>query len=71
LSRPVALIVVAVLHFIEDAHDPYGCIATLTEALAPGSYLAMSHGTTDFMSAAEQAKFKQSEERERSRNRDP
>ncbi|HEU5158977.1 MAG TPA: SAM-dependent methyltransferase [Streptosporangiaceae bacterium] len=71
LSRPVALMVVAVLHFVEDAADPYRCVATLTDALAPGSYLAMSHGTSDFMSPEERAKFERSEARERTRNRDP
>jgi hypothetical protein len=70
-SRPVALMVVAVMHFIEDADDPYGCIAALTGALAPGSYLAMSHGTSEFMSTEERAKYEQSENRERTRNRDP
>jgi SAM-dependent methyltransferase len=48
LNRPVALLLVAVLHFIPDAEDPAGIVATLRDALAPGSYLALAHGTTDF-----------------------
>ncbi|HEU5158974.1 MAG TPA: SAM-dependent methyltransferase [Streptosporangiaceae bacterium] len=71
LSRPVALMLVAVMHFVEDADDPYGCVATLTDALAPGSYLAMSHGTTELLPAEQRVKFEQwVEQEERSRNRD-
>ncbi len=44
----MALLLVAVLHFVEDSEDPAGIVATLTEALAPGSYLVLSHGTLDF-----------------------
>ncbi len=47
-SRPVALLLVAVLHFIEDSEDPAGIINALTERLVPGSYLVLSHGTLDF-----------------------
>ena len=39
LNRPVALLLVAVLHFVEDADDPYGAVAELRDALAPGSLL--------------------------------
>lgn len=46
--EPVALLLAAVLHFIPDADDPGGITAALLEALAPGSYLVLSHGTTDF-----------------------
>jgi hypothetical protein len=48
-SRPVALLLFAVMHFVLDADDPYGHVARLTEGLPPGSYLAMSHATADFM----------------------
>jgi hypothetical protein len=44
-SQPVGLILVAVLHFIADADDPWQIVATLREALAAGSYLVLSHGT--------------------------
>jgi hypothetical protein len=71
LSRPVALMAVAVLHFIENSDDPYGHIATLTGALAPGSYLAMSHGTRDFMSKEAREKFESWAEGDRTRSRDP
>ena len=47
-TQPVALLMMAVLHFIRDGDDPAGLVATYREALPPGSYLALSHGTTDF-----------------------
>ncbi|MFE2293729.1 SAM-dependent methyltransferase [Streptomyces sp. NPDC059452] len=45
LDRPVALLLVAVLHFIEDADDPRGAVAGLREALAPGSLLILTHAS--------------------------
>src|SRR6201996_4906695 len=38
-SQPVAVLLVAVLHFIQDADDPYGIVTTLLEAVPSGSYL--------------------------------
>ena len=71
LGRPVALMLIAVMHFIPDEDDAYGHIATLTGALAPGSYLAMSHGTRDFMSKEAREVFDSWAERDRTRSRDP
>ncbi|HEY2670244.1 MAG TPA: SAM-dependent methyltransferase [Rugosimonospora sp.] len=48
-SQPVALMLVAVLHFIPDTDDPYALVRRLVRALPPGSYLAMSHATYDFV----------------------
>lgn len=45
LERPVALLLVAVLHFVEDADDPYRAVAELREALAPGSLLVLTHAS--------------------------
>jgi hypothetical protein len=47
-TRPVALLLVAILHFIRDEEDPAGIVATLRDALPAGSYLALTHGTQDF-----------------------
>lgn len=47
-SQPVALLLVAILHFIAEGDDPVAIVATLRDALPPGSYLALSHGTADF-----------------------
>ncbi|MYW63262.1 hypothetical protein GTY65_04080 [Streptomyces sp. SID8379] len=56
LQRPVALLLVAVLHFIEDADDPYGAVAELSEALAPGSMLIVTHASWEGVQlATEQA----------------
>jgi hypothetical protein len=56
-SQPVGLMLVATLHFIGDDDDPYGLVARLVEALAPGSYLVISHATADYLSAEILAKF--------------
>ncbi|MER5934732.1 SAM-dependent methyltransferase [Streptomyces sp. NPDC002054] len=45
LDRPVALLLVAVLHFLEDADEPYAAVAELREALAPGSLLVLTHAS--------------------------
>ncbi len=41
----MALLLVAVLHFIEDADEPYAAVAELREALAPGSLLVVTHAS--------------------------
>src|SRR5260370_24299807 len=47
-SQPVALLLIAILHFITDDEHPADIVAAFRDALAPASYLALSHGTTDF-----------------------
>ncbi|HCA88112.1 MAG TPA: hypothetical protein DEQ61_23195 [Streptomyces sp.] len=54
-DRPVALMLVAVLHFIDDADDPAGIVATLSGALPTGSHLILSHVTADFHGYKERA----------------
>ena len=46
-SQPAGLLLVSVLHFIADADDPWGVVATLRDTLAPGSYLVVCHGTAE------------------------
>ncbi|MGI5456416.1 SAM-dependent methyltransferase [Streptomyces sp. CA-249302] len=46
-DEPVALLLVAVVHFLSAADDPYGIVTTLREALPTGSYLVLSHATGD------------------------
>jgi S-adenosyl methyltransferase len=48
MTRPVALMMVALLHFILDDRDPYGIVARLVDAMPAGSYLVMSHVTFDY-----------------------
>jgi trans-aconitate methyltransferase len=50
LDRPVALLTLAVLHFVPDDDDPAGIVARFRDRLADGSWLALSHGTQDAMS---------------------
>jgi SAM-dependent methyltransferase len=47
LNQPVALMLVALLHFVTDEHDPAGLVATLLDALPPGSFLTASHVTPE------------------------
>jgi hypothetical protein len=43
-SQPIALLMVAVLHFVPDSARPREAVARYVSALAPGSYLVLSHG---------------------------
>ncbi|MEU5791525.1 SAM-dependent methyltransferase [Micromonospora purpureochromogenes] len=52
LSQPVGLMLVAILHFVPDADDPYAVVRRLLEALPPGSYLAASHATHEYLPPA-------------------
>ncbi|HST84804.1 MAG TPA: SAM-dependent methyltransferase [Kineosporiaceae bacterium] len=49
-TQPVALMLVAIMHFISDEDKPYDIVAGLVDALPSGSYIAMSHATGDFLS---------------------
>jgi hypothetical protein len=69
LSRPIALMLIAVAQFVGDDERPYDHVARLTDALAPGSYLAMSHPTTDFLPAAAAADVKAAAKRESERSK--
>jgi hypothetical protein len=46
-DQPVALLLVAILHFIPDDQDPLGIVARFRDGLPAGSHLAISHGTRD------------------------
>jgi hypothetical protein len=46
-SRPVAVMLVAVLHLIGPDDDPYGIVRQLMAAVPPGSYLLLSHVASD------------------------
>ena len=49
LSEPVCVVLVAIMHFIDDSEDPYAIVARLVGAMPSGSYLVMSHATYDPM----------------------
>jgi hypothetical protein len=46
-DEPVGVLMVMMLHYVHDPEDPLGLIATYRDAMAPGSYLALSHVTAD------------------------
>jgi O-methyltransferase involved in polyketide biosynthesis len=46
-DRPAAVLMTAVLHFVGDADDPYTIVGRYRDATAPGSYIALSLGTTE------------------------
>ncbi|MEJ3658985.1 SAM-dependent methyltransferase [Actinomycetes bacterium KLBMP 9759] len=47
-SRPIALSLFAVLHFIDDDEVAYGAVRQLVDALAPGSFVSLTSATSDF-----------------------
>lgn len=46
-DEPIAVMMVAVLHFVSDSDDPAAIIAGYREVMAPGSFLAVSHASQD------------------------
>jgi trans-aconitate methyltransferase len=46
-GEPAAVMMTAVLHFVSHEDDPAAIVARYVAALAPGSYLALSHTTGD------------------------
>jgi hypothetical protein len=46
-SRPVGMLFVAVLHFVSDTEDPWESVAHFRDLASPGSYLVLSHMTSD------------------------
>ncbi len=50
-SRPVAIMLLIILHLIPDADDPCGIVASLLGATSPGSYLVLAHPASDIRPA--------------------
>jgi hypothetical protein len=48
-TKPVAVVLLAILHVIPDSEDPQAIVATLMDAVPSGSYLAISHGGSDLL----------------------
>lgn len=46
-DEPVAITLISVLHYVMDDEHPAEIIAAFRDQLAPGSYLAISHGSVD------------------------
>jgi len=47
LAQPVAVLCTSTLHFVADDAEPHAIIAEYRDRMAPGSYLAISHGTLE------------------------
>ncbi|MBT2208055.1 MULTISPECIES: SAM-dependent methyltransferase [Actinomadura] len=58
-TRPIGLLLIAILHCVPDEEEPGALVRTLMGALAPGSFLAVTHPgidqLPDQMAAAEKA----------------
>jgi S-adenosyl methyltransferase len=50
LAEPVAILLVAVLHFVEDHEDPWAVVNCYKDLMTAGSYLVVSHVTADRLS---------------------
>jgi S-adenosyl methyltransferase len=46
-TRPVGLMLIGILHLVEEHDDPYGIVSCLVAALPEGSYLTISHPASD------------------------
>ena len=51
-TKPVALMLLGILHHLPDADEPYLIVKRLVSALAPGSFLAINHSTSAVSGAA-------------------
>jgi hypothetical protein len=50
LAAPVGLLMTPALTYVSDDEDPWGLVGRWCDRIAPGSYLAISHGSGDFLS---------------------
>ena len=46
-SQPMAILFLTFLHYVPDDDQAYNTVRTFRDALVPGSYIAISHGTRD------------------------
>ncbi|HEX4060006.1 MAG TPA: SAM-dependent methyltransferase [Streptosporangiaceae bacterium] len=60
-TRPVALMLVRILHLIQDSEEPHGIVAGLMDALPSGSYLAISHPASDINASQAEAQRRYNE----------
>jgi hypothetical protein len=49
LTTPVAVTMLTILHVIPDSDDPFGIVARVMDAVPSGSYLAISHMSSDLL----------------------
>ncbi|MFC5184815.1 SAM-dependent methyltransferase [Actinomadura harenae] len=63
LTEPVALMLVAITHFLTDEDDAYGTVRTLVDALAPGSFVVITNATQDHLTPEERAAVDEANQR--------
>ncbi|MBO0822496.1 MAG: SAM-dependent methyltransferase [Actinobacteria bacterium] len=60
-SQPIALLLIGILHLIQDSEGPHDIVADLMAALPPGSYLVISHPARDILPGQEEAERRYNE----------
>src|SRR5467141_1667911 len=60
-AKPVALVLLGIMHLISDSEEPYRIVAALMDALPSGSYLALSHPAIDINPAQAEAQRRYNE----------
>jgi hypothetical protein len=60
-NQPIALMLLGIMHLIQDSEDPYGVVTGLMAKLPSGSYLALSHPAIDINAAQAEAQRRYNE----------
>ncbi|MFC0861129.1 SAM-dependent methyltransferase [Sphaerimonospora cavernae] len=47
-TEPIAIVIVGTLMYVDDKEDAFGVVKRYTDAVVPGSHLAITHVTADF-----------------------
>lgn len=70
-SKPVGVLLLSILHFIQDSDDPAGVIARILRQFPSGSHVAISHAVPDAMSSPDEVQrlFRRATEQVRIRTR--
>jgi len=61
-GQPVGIMLMCVLHCLWDKEDPWGVVGQFRDAVTPGSYLAMSHMTSEAHPEAAEGMFRMTQE---------
>jgi O-methyltransferase involved in polyketide biosynthesis len=52
-TQPVAVLMLQLLHFVPEEDNPYGIVRRIMDAVPPGSFLVLAHGSLDVNPAVE------------------
>lgn len=61
-GQPIGVMFMCVLHCLWDREDPWGVVGQVRDAVAPGSYLALSHMTSEAHPEAAEGLFRMTQE---------